>query len=94
MQKTPPLFLLPRETKNKWSVNSATVRLQACICCFSESLRHGPLPVKTQATTKPSLAARVHSSLSLPLWTDDATSPFTSAEAQHRRVKQAVFMAS
>jgi len=58
-----PLFLLPWETEYYWSVNSSDVRLQACICCFSERLCHsGPLPVKAQATTKPSLAARSHSS--------------------------------
>ncbi len=51
-------------------MNSADVRLQACICCFSERLCHsGPLPVKTQATTKPSLAACSHSSQTLPLTT-------------------------
>ncbi len=65
-----PLFLLPWQTEYYWSVNSADVCLQACICCFSERLCHsGPLPVKTQATTKPSLAACSHSSPSLPLST-------------------------
>lgn len=65
-----PLFLLPWQTEYYWSVNSADFRLQACICCFSERLCHsGPLPVKTQATTKPSLAACSHSSPSLPLST-------------------------